>query len=82
MATVGKDGYIRLGEDIHYYSVPHTYIGKKLKLSYTSDDVQIFDGYTLVASHTRSRMQFEYSVDPAICILSIRLSWNGVPKPL
>ena len=22
MATVGKDGYVRLGKDIHYYSVP------------------------------------------------------------
>lgn len=29
MVTVMKNGYIRLGEDIHYYSVPYTYIGKK-----------------------------------------------------
>ncbi len=64
MATVGKDGYIRLSEDIHYYSVPHTYIGKKLKLSYSSEDVQVFDGYTLVASHTRSRLQFKHTTDP------------------
>lgn len=64
MATVGKDGYIRLGEDIHYYSVPHTYMGKKLKISYTGEDVQIFDGYTLVASHTRSRLQFKHTTNP------------------
>lgn len=64
MATVGKDGYIRLSEDIHYYSVPHTYIGKRLKLSYTSEDVQVFDGYTLVARHSRNRLQFKHTTDP------------------
>lgn len=63
MATVGKDGYIRLSEDIHYYSVPHTYIGKRLKLSYSADDVHIFDGYSLVASHTRSRLQFKHTTN-------------------
>ncbi|WP_411268006.1 Mu transposase domain-containing protein [Pedobacter cryoconitis] len=30
--TVNKTGYVRLGEDIHHYSVPYTYIGKKVKL--------------------------------------------------
>ena len=64
MATVGKDGYVRLGEDIHCCSVPHSYIGKKLKLSYTCDDVQIFGGYTPVARHTRSRLQFKHTTDP------------------
>jgi len=64
MATVGKDGYVRLREDIHYYSVPHTYIGKKLKISYTSSDVEIFDGYTCIASHTRSRLEFRHTTNP------------------
>jgi hypothetical protein len=40
------DRYIRLREDIHYYSVSHTHIGKKFKISYTASDVEIFDGYT------------------------------------
>jgi len=64
MATVGKDGYIRLREDIHYYSVPHIYIGKKLKIYYTNSDVEIFDGYTCVASHTRSRLEFKHTTNP------------------
>jgi len=54
MATVGRDSYVRLREDIHYYSVPHIYIGKKLRISYTSSDVEVFDGYTCIASHARS----------------------------
>lgn len=42
---------------------PHSYIGKKLKLSYTCDDEQVFDGYTLVARHTRSRLGFKHTTD-------------------
>ena len=63
MATVGKDGYVRLREDIHYYSVPHTCIGKKLKISYTSGDVEVFDGYTCIASHTRNHTPFRHTTD-------------------
>jgi len=63
MATVGKDGYIRLREDIHYYSVPSVFIGKKLKISYTASDVEIFDGYNRVANHRRNRTQFRHTTD-------------------
>jgi len=61
MATVGKDGYIRLREDIHFYSVPYLYIGKKLKISYTNRDGFIFDGYTCVATHIRDRKEFRHT---------------------
>lgn len=64
MATVGKDGYVRLAEDIHHYSVPHTFIGKKLKMCYTAADVEIFDGYRLVAAHPRSRLEFRHTTNP------------------
>ena len=64
MATVGKDGYVRLREDIHYYSVPSIYIGKKLKIFYTASDVEIFDGYTCIASHSRSRLEFKHTTNP------------------
>ena len=63
-ATVGKDGYIRLREDAHFYSVPHTYIGKKLTIRYTSTDIEVFDNYTLVAKHTRSRIEFKHTTNP------------------
>jgi transposase len=63
-ATVGKDGYIRLREDAHFYSVPLTYIGKKLTIRYTSSDVEVFDNYTLVAKHTRSHIEFKHTTNP------------------
>lgn len=64
MATVDKYGYVRLRDDAHFYSVPHTCIGRKLKISYTSTDVEIWDGYTCVGRHTRSRLQFRHTTDP------------------
>ncbi|MDR2732462.1 MAG: IS21 family transposase [Fibromonadaceae bacterium] len=65
MATVGRDGYVRLREDIHYYSVPPVYIGKRLKISYTSNDVEIFAGYDPIAVHPRSRIAFRHTTNPA-----------------
>ena len=35
MVTVMRNGHVRLGEDVHYYSVPYNYVGKKVKLLYT-----------------------------------------------
>lgn len=64
MATVDKYGYVRLKEDIHYYSVPHTYIGRKLRISYTATDVDIYDGYECIARHKRSRYEFKYTTNP------------------
>jgi len=63
MATVGRDGYIRLREDIHYYSVPYIYIGKKLKLSYTATHVFVYDGYSCVATHARERKEFSHTTN-------------------
>ena len=64
MATVDKYGYVRLREDTHFYSVPHTLIGKKLKIDYTSTDVEVLDGYVCVASHNRDRTPFRHSCNP------------------
>lgn len=64
ISTVDKYGYVRLREDVHYYSVPHAYIGKKLRLAYTREDVEIYDGYALIASHPRSRLEFKRTTNP------------------
>lgn len=66
MATVDKYGYVRLREDAHYYSVTHTLIGKKLKISYTTTttDVEVFNGYECVAAHTRNRAPFRHTCCP------------------
>jgi len=63
MVTVMKNGYVRLGEDIHYYSVPYNYIGKKVKLLYTSGLVKIYFHYTMIACHKRTRARYHYTSD-------------------
>lgn len=70
--TVDKYGYARLHEDIHYNSVPHTYTGKKVQLSYTATDVEICYNYDVIAHHTRDRHNYrppphQASVSQASC---------------
>ena len=59
--TVMKNCHVHLGEDKHYYSVPHRYIGKKVKLIYTASSVSIFLKYERIAFHRRSLRSFAYS---------------------
>jgi len=61
--TVGKNGYIYLGEDKHYYSVPYIYIGKKVKVFYSRTTVEIFFQYQSVATHPRIRSPYNYSTE-------------------
>ena len=63
-ATVSKDGHIRLNEDKHHYSVPHIYIGKRLKIHYTAHDVEVFDRYNCIATHKRSRIAYRHTTNP------------------
>lgn len=63
MVTVMKNGYIRLGEDIHYYSVPYTYIGKKVKILYTPALVKVYYQYTMIACHERIKSKYHYTTN-------------------
>jgi len=56
-----KNGHIRLSEDAHYYSVPYKYIGKRVKLLYTSTLVEIYCSYEKIAVHERSYSRFKYT---------------------
>jgi len=60
-SKVGKAYHVIVGEDRHNYSVPYTLIGKKLKLVYTSDEVEVYDGMTRVAFHKRSFRKYGYT---------------------
>ena len=51
---VGKDNFIYMGRDKHYYSVPYTYIGEKVQVIYTRNIVKVFCRNVLVATHLRS----------------------------
>lgn len=63
-ATVAVNGHVCLKEDKHYYSVPYMYIGKKVKVMYTSTHVEIYYNYTLLTVHIRDRKQYGYTTNP------------------
>jgi len=64
IVTVMKNGYVRLSKDVHYYSVPYQYIGKKVKILYTSLEVEVYFCYELIATHKRQIQRYQYSTDP------------------
>lgn len=61
VVTVMKNGHVCLGIDKHYYSVPYRYIGKKVKLQFTRDRVEIFYKYELIALHQRQFRKYHYT---------------------
>lgn len=60
-ATVMKNSHVHLREDKHYYSVPHRYIGKKVKLIYSVSNVSVFLNHERIALHRRNFRNFAYS---------------------
>jgi len=62
-ATISVNGHVCLREDKHYYSVPYQYIGKKVKLLYTSTHVEIFYNYASLTVHQRDRKQYGYTTN-------------------
>jgi transposase len=61
IVTVMKNGHACLGIDKHYYSVPYRYIGKKVKILYTSARVEIYFRYERIASHARQMRKYHYT---------------------
>lgn len=61
VATVSKNNHVCLGEDKHYYSVPYHYIGKKVTILYSQNQVDIYYRYEHIASHKRNRRPFMYT---------------------
>lgn len=62
-ATVMKNGHVALGVDRHYYSVPYTYIGRKVKLLYSRQSVEIYYKYERIALHDRVKSAHNYTTD-------------------
>jgi hypothetical protein len=59
---VGMNGFIYLGRDKHYYSVPHTCTGQKVKVIYTRTLVRIYCNGETVATHSRDCKPGSYTV--------------------
>ena len=54
--TVGQDYHVNIKGDIHKYSVPYQYIGKKVMMKYTQTKLRIFsmEDRSLIAEWPRS----------------------------
>jgi transposase len=59
--TVMKNCHVQLHKDRHYYSVPHQYIGKKIKLVYAVSSVSIYFEGQRIAYHLRDRKAYKYT---------------------
>ena len=53
-SKVQRNYHVIVGEDRNQYSVPYTLIGKRLKIIYTTDTVEVYDDLKRVALHQRS----------------------------
>lgn len=60
-SKVQRNYHVIVGQDRHQYSVPYTLIGKRLKIIYTSDTVEIYDSLKRVAVHKRSYRKNGYT---------------------
>jgi hypothetical protein len=58
-----KNNHIYLTQDKHYYSVPYTYIGLKVKVIYTRTLVRIYAKGTQIALHIRDYRPGFYTTD-------------------
>ena len=59
--TVMQNGHVYLGQDKHYYSVPYQYIRKKVKILYSSNQIEIFYKYNRIAVHKRIKSKYSYT---------------------
>lgn len=58
---VQKNYHIILGEDWHQYSVPFSFIGKKVQTTYDMDVVEVFYQHKRIALHRRSFKKHGYT---------------------
>lgn len=59
-STVQKNSHIFISKDKNYYSVPHTYVGKKVSVIISSKTVEIYSKYKRIAFHKRSNKTYQY----------------------
>ena len=61
MLTVQRNYHIQLTEDHLYYSVPYGYAGKKVKVLYDNNTVEVYYDYTRIALHFRKSTNKAYT---------------------
>ena len=60
-AKVQRNYHVILGEDMHQYSVPYTYMGETVKIVYDYSEVEIFLNMRRIALHSRNPRRNGYS---------------------
>ncbi len=75
-----KNGHVNLSIDKHYYSVPYTFIGRKVKLYFNSERVDIFSHYERIASHARDQRRYQYTTYPELLASSHRYLSEWSPE--
>lgn len=61
MSTVQRNYHIQLSEDHRYYSVPYNYAGKKVKVLYDNNTVEVYYEYSRIALHIRKSTNKAYT---------------------
>ena len=56
IATVQRNYHIQLPESHHYYSVPYSYAGKKVKIWFDNKTVEIYYEHSRIAFHLRQHI--------------------------
>ena len=60
-AKVQRNYHVTLGQDWHHYSVPFKFIGKKVKIVYDTQVVEVYEGLNRIALHKRNYRKHGYS---------------------
>jgi len=60
IATVQKNCHVYFSPDKNYYSVPNSFIGKKVKMILCENSVEIYHNQNRIAVHVRSRKPHVY----------------------
>ena len=64
MATVQRNYHIQLSENHLYYSVPYTFVGKKVKVLYDNRTVEVYHNHERIALHVRKSTAKSYTTQP------------------
>jgi transposase len=80
IVTVMKNGHVCLGADKHYYSVPYRFIGKKVKILFTPNVVEIFYHYERIATHSREHRKYHYTTQDEHLASSHRYISDWTPE--
>lgn len=62
--TVQRNYHVQLSENHHYYSVPYTYAGKKVKVLYDNNVVEIYLDGERIAVHLKNSLSRAYHTIP------------------